>query len=75
VQNSPFGIGAPKGTPPEVVKRLHDAFKKAMEEPSYVQALARYDMLPNVHELGGLHEVRAGYRWARKGAHRQARVS
>ena len=47
VQNSPFGIGAPKGTPPEVVKRLHDAFKKAMEEPSYLTALGRYDMLPN----------------------------
>lgn len=47
VQNSPFGIGAPKGTPPEVVKRLHDAFKQAMEEPSYVAALGRYDMLPN----------------------------
>lgn len=47
VQNSPFGIGAPKGTPPEVVKRLHDAFKRAMEELSYVAALARYDMLPN----------------------------
>jgi len=46
VQNSPFGIGAPKGTPPEVVKRLHDAFKKAMEEPSYVDALGRYDMVP-----------------------------
>jgi tripartite-type tricarboxylate transporter receptor subunit TctC len=46
VQNSPFGIGAPRGTPPAVVKRLHDAFKKAMEEPSYVQALARYDMVP-----------------------------
>jgi tripartite-type tricarboxylate transporter receptor subunit TctC len=46
VQNSPFGIGAPRDTPPEVVKRLHDAFKKAMEEPSYVQALARYDMEP-----------------------------
>jgi tripartite-type tricarboxylate transporter receptor subunit TctC len=46
VQNSPFGIGAPKDTPPAVVKRLHDAFKKAMEDPSYVQALARYDMVP-----------------------------
>lgn len=46
VQASPFGIGAPRGTPPAVVKRLHDAFKKAMEEPSYVQTLARYDMLP-----------------------------
>ncbi|MDM0082564.1 MULTISPECIES: Bug family tripartite tricarboxylate transporter substrate binding protein [Variovorax] len=46
VQNSPFGIGAPKGTPPEVVKKLHDAFKQAMEEPSYLAALGRYDMLP-----------------------------
>ncbi|WP_048439592.1 tripartite tricarboxylate transporter substrate binding protein [Caenimonas sp. SL110] len=46
VQNSPFGIGAPRGTPPEVVARLHDAFKKAMEEPSYVQSLAKYDMVP-----------------------------
>ena len=47
VQNSPFGIGAPKGTPPDVVKKLHDAFKQAMEEPSYVAALGKYDMLPN----------------------------
>ena len=47
VQNSPFGIGAPKGTPPEVVKKLHDGFKQAMEDPSYVAALGRYDMLPN----------------------------
>ena len=46
VQNSPFGIGAPRGTPPEVVAKLHDAFKKAMDEPSYAQSLARYDMLP-----------------------------
>ncbi|MES2584248.1 MAG: tripartite tricarboxylate transporter substrate binding protein [Pseudomonadota bacterium] len=46
VQNSPFGIGAPKGTPPAVTKRLHDAFKKAMEQESYVSALARYDMVP-----------------------------
>ena len=46
VQNSPFGIGAPKGTPPAVVKRLHDAFKQAMEMESYKTALGRYDMVP-----------------------------
>jgi tripartite-type tricarboxylate transporter receptor subunit TctC len=46
VQNSPFGIGAPKGTPAAVVKRLHDAFKQAMELDSYKTALARYDMVP-----------------------------
>ena len=46
VQNSPFGIGAPKGTPAPVVKRLHDAFKQAMEQENYRTALARYDMVP-----------------------------
>lgn len=46
VQNSPFGFAAPRGTPPAVVKRLHDGFKKAMEEKSYVDVLAKYDMLP-----------------------------
>jgi len=46
VQNSPFGIGAPKGTAPAVVKRLHDAFKQAMEQDNYKTALARYDMVP-----------------------------
>lgn len=46
VQNSPFGIGAPRGTPSEVVKKLHDAFKQAMEEPSYLASLAKYDMVP-----------------------------
>ncbi|MBC7445665.1 MAG: tripartite tricarboxylate transporter substrate binding protein [Polaromonas sp.] len=46
VQNSPFGLGAPRGTPPAVVKRLHDAFKAAMEQDSYKTALGRYDMVP-----------------------------
>ncbi|HZY18793.1 MAG TPA: tripartite tricarboxylate transporter substrate binding protein [Ramlibacter sp.] len=46
VQNSPFGLAAPRGTPPDVVAKLHDAFKRAMEDPAYVQALGRYDMLP-----------------------------
>jgi len=46
VQASPFGIGAPRDTPPAVVKHLHDAFKQAMEEASYAQSLGKYDMLP-----------------------------
>ena len=46
VQNSPFGIGAPKGTPEAVVKRLHDAFKQAMEMESYQAMLQRFEMLP-----------------------------
>jgi tripartite-type tricarboxylate transporter receptor subunit TctC len=46
VQNSPFGIGAPRGTPTDVVKKLHDAFKTVMDQDSYKAALARYDMVP-----------------------------
>ncbi len=46
VQNSPFGIAAPRGTPPAVVKRLHDGFKQAMDMQSYKTALAKYDMQP-----------------------------
>jgi len=30
-----FGIIAPKGTPVPIIKKLHDAFKKAMEDPRY----------------------------------------
>jgi tripartite-type tricarboxylate transporter receptor subunit TctC len=34
------GLAAPKGTPPEVVKVLHDAFKKGMEDPAFVKNAA-----------------------------------
>ena len=53
VQNSPFGIGAPRGTPPAVVKRLHDGFKQAMEMQSYKTALAKYDMVPMYMSTAG----------------------
>jgi tripartite-type tricarboxylate transporter receptor subunit TctC len=46
ISNSPFGIGGPKGMDPTVVKVLHDAFKKGMEEQSYKDALAKLDMEP-----------------------------
>lgn len=59
VQNSPFGIGAPKGTPANVVKRLHDAFKKAMEQDSYKTALARYDMVPMYMSSAGYSKFAA----------------
>ncbi len=43
VQASPYGIGGPKGMEPALVARIHDVFKQAMEMPSHVQALAKYD--------------------------------
>jgi tripartite-type tricarboxylate transporter receptor subunit TctC len=43
VSNSPFGIAGPAGMDPAVVRILHDAFKKGMEEPSYAAAMAKFD--------------------------------
>jgi tripartite-type tricarboxylate transporter receptor subunit TctC len=43
VSNSPYGIGGPKGMDPKVVKILHDAFKKGMEEPAHTSVLEKYD--------------------------------
>lgn len=59
VQNSPFGIGAPRGTPADVTRRLHDAFKKAMEQDSYKTALARYDMVPMYMSSAGYSKFAA----------------
>ena len=43
VQASPYGLGGPRGLEPALVRRVHDAFKQAMEMPSHVDALTRYD--------------------------------
>ena len=47
VYDSPFGIGGPKGMDPKIVAKLHDAFKKAIEDPAVIATLAKYDMVPN----------------------------
>ena len=43
VSNSPFGIAGPRGMEVGIVKQLHDAFKKGLEEPSYAAAMASLD--------------------------------
>ena len=47
VYDSPFGLAGPKGMDPKIVARLHDAFKKALEDPAVIATLAKYDMVPN----------------------------
>jgi tripartite-type tricarboxylate transporter receptor subunit TctC len=47
VFDSPFGLAGPKGMDPKVVAKLHDAFKKAIEDPSIKATLAKYDMVTN----------------------------
>jgi tripartite-type tricarboxylate transporter receptor subunit TctC len=46
VFDSPFGIAGPKGMDPAVVQKLHDAFKKSIEDPAVVATLAKYEMVP-----------------------------
>ncbi len=46
VANSPWGMGGPKGMDPKVVKILHDAFKRAADEPAYLKTLERFGMEP-----------------------------
>ena len=43
VSDSPFGIAGPRGMDPAVVKTLHDAFRRAMDDSSYQKTLERYD--------------------------------
>jgi tripartite-type tricarboxylate transporter receptor subunit TctC len=43
VANSPYGVAGPKGIDPKVVKVLHDAFAKAVQEPVYLESLKKFD--------------------------------
>lgn len=43
VYSSPWGLAAPRGTPEPIIKKLHDAFHKAMFSERHKAALARYD--------------------------------
>jgi len=43
VSNSPYGLAGPRGMEPAVVKALHDAFKKALDDPEYQKTLEKFD--------------------------------
>ncbi|WP_406622788.1 Bug family tripartite tricarboxylate transporter substrate binding protein [Acidovorax sp. SDU_ACID1] len=43
VFESPWGLAGPKGMPPEVVQKLHDAFKKALFSDNMKKVLASVD--------------------------------
>jgi tripartite-type tricarboxylate transporter receptor subunit TctC len=45
VSNSPYGLVGPKGLPQPVVKRLHDAFKLAIDDPEHLKTLQQLDQL------------------------------
>jgi tripartite-type tricarboxylate transporter receptor subunit TctC len=41
--DSPFGIGAPKGLDPAITRRLHDAFRRSIEDPAVLASFEKYD--------------------------------
>ena len=45
VSYSPYGIVAPKGMEPKTQKFLHDAFKKALDDPEHMKVLAQLDQI------------------------------
>jgi tripartite-type tricarboxylate transporter receptor subunit TctC len=47
VFDSPWGIAGPKGMDPKIVKILQDAFRKAMDDKVFKDALDKYDMIAN----------------------------
>ncbi|MDT7833736.1 tripartite tricarboxylate transporter substrate binding protein [Aquabacterium sp. OR-4] len=46
VGNSPYGLVAPKGLDPAIAQRLHDAFKKAMDDPEHLKVLDQLNQQP-----------------------------
>jgi len=49
VSVSPYGIAGPRGMDAKVVRVLHDAFKKGMEEPAFQKILERLDQQENFY--------------------------
>ena len=45
VSYSPYGLAGPKGMDPKVVKTLHDAFKKAIDDPEHKKVLEQLDQV------------------------------
>jgi tripartite-type tricarboxylate transporter receptor subunit TctC len=45
--SSPVFLIGPKGMPKPIVTRLHDAFKKSLDDPDYLSILKKYDMTLN----------------------------
>jgi tripartite-type tricarboxylate transporter receptor subunit TctC len=42
ITESPFGIGGPKNMDPNIVKILHDAFKKTLDDPKVIETLDKF---------------------------------
>jgi tripartite-type tricarboxylate transporter receptor subunit TctC len=44
VQEAPIGIVGPQNMPREIVRILHDGFRKALEDPAFLSAMGKFEM-------------------------------
>jgi tripartite-type tricarboxylate transporter receptor subunit TctC len=57
VFDSPFGLAGPKGMDPKVVKKLHDAYKKALEDKSVIDLMDKFVMVPRYADPEGYRRI------------------
>ncbi len=53
VISSPYGLVAPPGLDPAVLRSLHDGLKEAMHDASHLAVLDRFDMAPDYKDSAG----------------------
>ena len=58
VFDCPFGVAGPKGMDPAIVKKLHDAFKAAIEDKSVVDVLKSLRYARALYGQRRIHQVR-----------------
>ncbi len=42
----PIGLAGPKGMDPKIVAKLHDAFKKTLDDPKVQEVMAKLELVP-----------------------------
>lgn len=55
VASSPFGLAGPKNLDPTVVKTLHDALKKGMDDPAFKATMEKFDQEPSYQSSADYH--------------------
>jgi tripartite-type tricarboxylate transporter receptor subunit TctC len=55
--DSPWGFAGPKGMDPAVVKKLHDAFKKTLDDPRVQSIMEKHLMPPRYADQQGYLEI------------------
>ncbi|WP_158213253.1 tripartite tricarboxylate transporter substrate binding protein [Pigmentiphaga sp. NML080357] len=62
VYTSPIGMAGPKNMDPAVVRVLHDAYRRAIEQPAHREILDKFDLIPAYRDTAAFtEEMRASF--------------